>query len=382
MNSSTTAALRLTLACAATMLFTSAAHATLPITYVSATGNDASTCARATPCKTFAGTLAKTDAGGEVVVLTAGEYGIVDITKSVRITAVGVYAGIEATVAGGSAVTVNVAPADVVVLKGLTLVGGGGAHGISYTAGGTLHVEGCTIDNFKMRGINFVSGGRLSVTDTFFRNNTITGIYVAPAAGTGVATVTMDHCRVEKSTVGVVLQGASGAPAKGTVRDSVVTNSGRHGYYAFGGATQLNVVDSVAVHSAANGFVAQSGAKINAQHCVSSNNGGYGFIAQAGGAINARDCTAANNAVDGMHSKGSLSRLSVEGCELTNNLGSGLYVSEGGRALISNTMATRNDVGLRNDVPNPGTLKSFGNNRVHDNITVNTSGTITAVAQL
>jgi hypothetical protein len=74
--------------------------------------------------------------------------------------------------------------------------------------------------------------------------------------------------------------------------------------------------------------------------------------------------------------------VSAEGCVLINNFGSGFYVSDSAKGLVSDTMATGNDVGLRNDVPNPGTLKSFGNNRVQDNITINKSGTIDVVAQM
>jgi hypothetical protein len=74
-------ALRLTLSFIATVLLTTAAQA-LPQTFVSAAGNNANSCERADPCRTFAGALVKTDADGEIIVLDAGEYGPVNITKA------------------------------------------------------------------------------------------------------------------------------------------------------------------------------------------------------------------------------------------------------------------------------------------------------------
>ena len=55
-------------------------------TFVSAeSGNDADDCSRLSPCRTLAGTLAKTQAAGEITVLDAGTYGSVTIGKAISI---------------------------------------------------------------------------------------------------------------------------------------------------------------------------------------------------------------------------------------------------------------------------------------------------------
>ena len=51
------------------------AHADSDRTFVSALGDDNSTCTRPAPCRTFAGAIGKTNAGGEVVVVDAGGIG-------------------------------------------------------------------------------------------------------------------------------------------------------------------------------------------------------------------------------------------------------------------------------------------------------------------
>src|SRR2546421_10988885 len=54
-------------------------------TWVSGVGDDANPCSRTAPCKTFAGAISKTAAGGEINCLDPGGYGSVTITKSMTI---------------------------------------------------------------------------------------------------------------------------------------------------------------------------------------------------------------------------------------------------------------------------------------------------------
>ena len=56
-------------------------------TWVSGVGNDANPCSRTAPCKTFAGAISKTAAGGEINVLDPGGFGAVTITKAITIEA-------------------------------------------------------------------------------------------------------------------------------------------------------------------------------------------------------------------------------------------------------------------------------------------------------
>src|SRR5919197_344182 len=54
-------------------------------TWVSGVGDDANPCSRTAPCKTFAGAISKTAAGGEISVLDPGGFGAVTITKGMTI---------------------------------------------------------------------------------------------------------------------------------------------------------------------------------------------------------------------------------------------------------------------------------------------------------
>src|SRR5690242_13770082 len=104
-------------------------------TWVSGVGDDANPCSRTAPCKTFAGAISKTAAGGEISVLDPGGYGAVTITKAITLNGSGTLASILAS--GTNGVIVNAGAGDVVILRNLSINGGGtGLNGIRYLAGG------------------------------------------------------------------------------------------------------------------------------------------------------------------------------------------------------------------------------------------------------
>src|SRR5687767_1550373 len=78
----------------AVLLFSSAGFAQATRTWVSGTGDDANPCSRTAPCKTFAGAISKTAAGGEIDVLDPGGYGGVTILKSITINGGGSLGGV------------------------------------------------------------------------------------------------------------------------------------------------------------------------------------------------------------------------------------------------------------------------------------------------
>jgi hypothetical protein len=194
------------------LLFFFCAHAAqaAPQTFVSAKGDDANACDQDKPCRTFAGALLKTDVGGEVAVLDAGEYGPFKVTQSVKVTAAGVYAGV--TAINGDGVEIASPAGSVVALRGLTITGKGSGvgEGIKYHAPGpsreevdeeagvTLHVENCTVSGFQYNGISFYNQGSLFVKDTTSRGNGAYGIYVSAAPGTK-ARASVVNCRLEKN---------------------------------------------------------------------------------------------------------------------------------------------------------------------------------------
>jgi len=69
----------------ATFAIATSAQAQATRTWVSGVGDDANPCSRTAPCKTFAGAISKTAAGGEISVLDPGGFGAVTITKSITI---------------------------------------------------------------------------------------------------------------------------------------------------------------------------------------------------------------------------------------------------------------------------------------------------------
>src|SRR6202163_776970 len=86
-------------------------------TWVSGVGDDANPCSRTAPCKTFAGAISKTAAGGEIDALDPGGFGAVTITKGITIDGGG---GQVASVlaAGTFGIIVN-APGAIVTLRNI-----------------------------------------------------------------------------------------------------------------------------------------------------------------------------------------------------------------------------------------------------------------------
>src|SRR5919199_1901152 len=114
MRSITAACLMIGTAC----MWSTAAEAQATRTWVSGTGDDVNPCSRTAPCKTFAGALSKTAAGGEINCLDPAGYGAVTINKSLTIDCHFTEGGV---LASGNGITVNALSTDNVVLRGLDI---------------------------------------------------------------------------------------------------------------------------------------------------------------------------------------------------------------------------------------------------------------------
>ena len=90
---------------AALCLTPTLAYAQATRTWVSGVGDDFNPCSRTAPCKTFAGALPETAAGGEIDTLDPGGFGAVNINKSITIDGTFGLAGILA--AGVNGITIN-----------------------------------------------------------------------------------------------------------------------------------------------------------------------------------------------------------------------------------------------------------------------------------
>src|SRR3954471_9427900 len=87
------------------LLFAAPARAQATRTWVSGVGDDVNPCSRTAPCKTFAGAISKTAAGGEINCLDPGGFGGVTIIKAMTLSCGYTHGSI--LVAGGPGITVN-----------------------------------------------------------------------------------------------------------------------------------------------------------------------------------------------------------------------------------------------------------------------------------
>jgi hypothetical protein len=313
-------------------LFTSASLAQTGAnarTFVSGQGVDSNLCSVTAPCRTFARALTQTAPGGEVVVLTSAGYGPFTISHAVTIEApAGIYAGI--TVASGDGIDIDdvqaAGPSNVVVLRGLTIVGQGTTgYGIDASIIGTLHVENCVVSGFEGGqgpssgfGLGVFGFGSVLVKDSIFRNN---------AAGIGItsaSSVTIDHVRMEGNFFGLLAEGGS----RVSVNDSDASGNEQ-------------------------GITADTGSVVNLVRCVASNNniGIYSVNNQDGGPQTV---------------------VIVETCLLSGNV---VYAIDVGlspgvvEVTVSDTSITGNGTGLANGNSDASlsAIFSFGNNKLAAN---------------
>ena len=229
-------------------------------TWVSGVGDDVNPCSRTAPCKTFAGAISKTIAGGEISVLDPGGFGAVTITKSISL--INDYSGEAGLLASGTTgVTVNAGATDVVILRGLIIDGAPptvpGVNGIRFIAGGALHVEKCLIKNFASAGPNgngilFAPSGasKLFVTDTYVITNGTNGILIQPT-GSGSATASINRSQaLNNAGAGVRADGTgSSGGILVSIADTVASGNGGGGLVSFsqagGASTKVMIVNSV-----------------------------------------------------------------------------------------------------------------------------------------
>jgi len=227
------------------------AHAQATRTWVSGVGDDANPCSRTAPCKTFAGAISKTATGGEINVLDPGGFGGVTITKSITISSEGFEAGV--LVSGTNAIIINALTTSNVVLRGLDIEGlGTGLVGIKVLGGlGSLHVEKCTINNFKGAngsGIEIATSSagttEVHIEDTIVRTNgqgTGGGIFINPT-GSAVVKASLDRVQMLNNVFGLKV---SGGTSNVHVNNSVIANNDFAGLSAVTAGGVLQVEKSV-----------------------------------------------------------------------------------------------------------------------------------------
>jgi hypothetical protein len=199
-------------------------------TWVSGVGDDVNPCSRTAPCKTFAGAISKTAAGGEINVLDPGGFGGVTITKSLTIKAEGITAGV--VVSGTNAIVINAGVNDKVTLKGLDIIGlGTGLVGVKIFQARTVHLVNDEIYRFQ---VGFSSQSTAPTTNVAIINSHIhdngIGVFVGPGSlASTTSTVTLRDDLVTDNTCNIAASsfGANGAtPAAATNCGSNTAASG------------------------------------------------------------------------------------------------------------------------------------------------------------
>lgn len=304
------------------LLASGSAFAQATRTWVSGVGDDVNPCSRTAPCKTWAGAISKTAAGGMINCLDPGGFGTVTITKSITISCKHVEGSALSSSTNG--IIVNGAGIDV-VLRGLDIDGGSttsaGLNGIRFLQGASLIVEDTVIRDFSAvapNGVGIVVSNTSLVPDIHIINSNISGngngvggagIQVAPT-GTGGARLTITNSNFSNNTVGirVTTAGATGI-IHATVTDTTVSGSSSHGLVAEGTTGAIRMM--------------------------------------------LNQVTSVNNLGDGVRSSGAVAMIRIGSSVVTGNNGTGLSVASGGQ------------------------LQSYGNNQVNSNTA---DGTPTAVA--
>jgi hypothetical protein len=197
------------------LFLTASLNAQLIHTWVSSTGNDSTGAGTpAKPYATFQAAVYNTVAGGIVSVLGPGDYGQINITQSITIDGTG-GGSISFIGTRSNGVTLNLATPATVVLRNLTIDGGGAGQSAiiidSTVATNIVNavIDGCRLEGFTGTGISLGSESPMYVT---IKNTTIqSGVFgvrvnenvTAPV--TANSHVSLDHVTIQGATESGVL---------------------------------------------------------------------------------------------------------------------------------------------------------------------------------
>jgi hypothetical protein len=249
--------------CVATPSFAQATR-----TWVSGVGDDANPCSRTAPCKTFAGAISKTTAGGEISVLDPGGFGSVTITKAITLDGRGQLGSIQYS-SGLNGVVVNAGPQDVVILRNLTFDGvGSGLSGVRFLAGGALVVENVEMNGNTQNNIEMALAAG-SVASLVVRNSTLTSGTSGVKLTSGTVSASLDNVSIRNAATGV-------DAVAGTVdiKNSLIAQSSLYGLLAEGGTIDI---DGSLLTGNATAVQAQTGSTVRISNSDLYNNmAGFG----------------------------------------------------------------------------------------------------------
>jgi hypothetical protein len=216
-------------------------------TWVSGVGDDVNPCSRTAPCKTFAGAISKTAAGGEINCLDPGGFGGVTIIKAMTLNCPYTLGSI--LVAGGPGITVAAGVNDRVSLRGIQLQGinqtaSPGTNGIRITGAQAVSIEDCVVTNFGQSGI--IDNRTAGSTKLFIRNSVI-----SHNSGTGInlGATNLSFTEIENtSSINNLFGMAAITGNSALIRRSVFSGNSNTGIEADSGA-QIDVDNSAVSHN-------------------------------------------------------------------------------------------------------------------------------------
>lgn len=243
--------LRIVVVACAIAVFAAIGYSQATRTWVSGVGDDVNPCTRTAPCKTFAGAISKTAAGGEINCLDPAGYGAVTITKPLTIDCTGTLGSILASQVNGIIINLANSPetlAKAVRIRGLTINGAGtGINGIRVQAASRVVIENTVIDGFTQNGIAIATKtpSQVSVHNSTVRNNVGAGISASPEStadvavsrsliagnGSGVTAAAGSTVRLSGNTI---VHNTTGLSAAGTgkiasAKDNLIDGNGTNG---------------------------------------------------------------------------------------------------------------------------------------------------------
>jgi len=267
--------------------------------WVSAEGSDANSCIRTSPCKTFQHAHDQTLPSGEIDVIDPGEYGWLNVSKSIVIDG-GNMAYIE-VVGNNIGIVVSAAPPDRVTIRNLSIRGssnGGTGGGIYWDRGQALFVENVQVNGVDTAIYVAHKGGTIDVPAApffFAKDVTITDVKngIALSGANNAETKLrgmIEHAAItDIGSVGISVLGG-----KVTIRNSTISRAAYAGVSAWNLATVDVSLESSTVTHSYFGVNAQDGALLRISDCgMYQNHQGYEFL------LPAKVLSFANNRIEG-----------------------------------------------------------------------------------
>ncbi|RDS85431.1 right-handed parallel beta-helix repeat-containing protein [Dyella psychrodurans] len=220
---------------AVAFVFATTAHAQATRTWVSGVGDDANPCSRTAPCKTFAGAIAKTVAGGEIDVLDPGGFGALTITKAITIDGGGNLSGV--LVSGTNGMVISAGASDKVILRNLTFdgIGGQGLDGVSILGAGNVLIQHCIFEGFAQTNVEINSSYSIYV---LIEDSTMTGghqgVAIDGSTGPGPVAAALKNVTIQNTQTALrTLRGHI------DVTHSIFQNNAAYGVYAEVGSVNV-----------------------------------------------------------------------------------------------------------------------------------------------